>query len=84
MDLDRPHWRLSIRVLMLLVIIAGLLAYVVADRWHREQEARRREAAVLRAVGEAEEARARAVLFQMQAMEGRAGRSDAGGATKAE
>jgi type II secretory pathway pseudopilin PulG len=84
MENRRPPSRFRLGTLMLLVIIAGLLSYIVADRWRRQMEARRREAAVLRAMAEAEQMRARAVLLQMQAMEGRAGRGNAGEATKGE
>jgi hypothetical protein len=60
MENRRPRWRFRISTLMLLVIIAGLVLYIVADRWHRQMEARQREAALLPAVAEAERVRAAA------------------------
>ena len=58
---DRPQrYRLRLSTLMLLVVIAGLVSYIVVERWHREQEAQQRLAAMQRAMAEAEQARAQA------------------------
>jgi hypothetical protein len=81
---DRPRWRFRLSTLILLVIIAGLASYIIADRWQRQMAARQREAAVMRAAADAESVRARAVLLQMEAMEGRAGREPAGEEKKGE
>jgi hypothetical protein len=35
------RWRIRISTLMLLVVIAGLASYIVADLWHRAEDARR-------------------------------------------
>ena len=45
---------------MLIVIIAGLVSYIVVDRWQRREEARRQEAVWARAAAEAEQARVQA------------------------
>jgi hypothetical protein len=47
---QRPRWRLRLSTLMLLVIIAALVSYIVAELWHRQQAARRLEARSERAV----------------------------------
>jgi hypothetical protein len=61
---DRRRWRIRISTLMLLVVIAGLASYIVADLWHRAEDARRmaleRDRAVLEALTEARAAQARA------------------------
>ena len=38
---DRYRWRIRISTLMLLVVIAGLASYIVADLRHRAEDARR-------------------------------------------
>jgi hypothetical protein len=45
---------------MLLIVIAGLVSYIVVERWHRQQEAQQRLAAMQRAAAEAEQARVQA------------------------
>jgi hypothetical protein len=60
MDHQRPRWRFRLSTLVLLVIIAGLVSYIVADQWHRQREARRLEAEMQRALAEAECMRAAA------------------------
>jgi hypothetical protein len=60
MDRDPPRWRIRISTLMLLVVIAALVSYIVADRWYREREARRLGAERARPVAEFERARAAA------------------------
>ncbi len=84
MDPQRPRWRIRLSTLMLLVIIAALASYIVAERWHREQQARRLETSLQRAMAGAEQARARAVLFQMQAAAGGPGGDSAGEKAKGE
>src|SRR5262249_46767579 len=50
MEHDRPRWRFRLSTLMLLVIIGALALTLVLDRWKREQDRRRLEAALNRAV----------------------------------
>jgi hypothetical protein len=45
---------------MLLVAITALASYIIVDRWHRQQEAQQRLAAMQQAAAEAEQARAQA------------------------
>jgi hypothetical protein len=58
---DSLRWRIRIRTLMLLVAIAGLASYIVADQWRRAEDARRLAAEQVRAVAEAQQAQARVV-----------------------
>jgi hypothetical protein len=58
---DRPGWRIRIRTLVLLVVIAGVASYIVADQWRRAEDARRLAAEQVRAVAEAQQAQAKAV-----------------------
>jgi hypothetical protein len=58
------RWRIRISTLMLLVVIAGLASYIVADLWHRAEDARRMELAKARAIAEAWQAEARAAQAQ--------------------
>ena len=60
MEQQRSFWRLRLRTLMLLIVIAGLVSYIVVERWHRQQEAQQRLAAMQRAAAEAEQARVQA------------------------
>jgi hypothetical protein len=48
----RRRWRIRIGTLMLLVVIAGLASYIVADLWRRALDARRREAALARVLAD--------------------------------
>jgi hypothetical protein len=61
MENQRPRWRIRIRTLVLLVVIAGVASYIVADQWRRAEDARRLAAEQVRAVAEAQQAQARAV-----------------------
>jgi hypothetical protein len=64
MEQQRSFWRLRLRTLMLLIVIAGLVSYIVVERWHRQQEAQQRLAAMQRAAAEAEQARVQAQQIQ--------------------
>jgi hypothetical protein len=57
MDPDRSRWRIRLSTLMLLVVIAALVSYIAADRWHRRRQAQRL-ADMMRAVAEYERAEA--------------------------
>ena len=65
------RWRIRIGTLMLLVVIAGLASYIVADLWHRAEDARlalERDRAVAEALlAEAERAYASAAVQQARA-----------------
>jgi hypothetical protein len=49
---DGPRWRIRLSTLMLLVIILALAMTLVVDRWNREQERRRLQASMERALAE--------------------------------
>jgi hypothetical protein len=63
MENQRPHWRFRISTLMLLVIILALALALVSERWKREQELRRLEASLQRAVSDAQRAATQSQAF---------------------
>jgi hypothetical protein len=60
------RWRIRISTLMLLVVIAGLASYIVADVWHRAEDFCRLVLEKDRAIAEAQQAEARAAQAQAQ------------------
>jgi hypothetical protein len=67
--LDRKvhrRWGLRISTMMLLVVIAGLASYIVADLRHRAEDARRMAFERAWAIAEAQQTYARGVQAQAQ------------------
>jgi hypothetical protein len=60
MEQQTPPWRIRIRTVMLLIAITALASYIIVERWHGQQEAQQRLAAMQRAAAEAEQARVQA------------------------
>lgn len=69
------RWRLRLSTLMLLVVIAGLVSYIVGDKWNTQQEMKRLMAERDRALMEFE--RAQLLEEQLRQAEEQVGKDEA-------